>query len=260
MSGKIYIVTGSDGIAAETIKLLLKDGNRVCFIGLGEENCAALLSEINEMGFVADCKAGDLRNESVVRDWVSSCVKKHARIDGLFNVAGASGRKFGDGPLHECTLEGWEETLRINLTTQFQMCKAVINQMLLQEPDENGMRGVILNMASVLAFSPEAKNFNAIAYAAGKGAIISMTKASAAYYAKNKIRINAIAPGLALTKMSERASLDEKIAAYIKEKQPLAGTAISATDIAKAAVFLLGVSARMITGETLAVDAGWSIS
>lgn len=259
MTGKIYIVTGSSGIAAETIKLLLKEGNYVYFIGKGEENCESLSAEIKEMGFAADFKVGDLTNESVVSDLVSSCVKKYKRIDGLFNVAGASGRKFGDGPLHECTLEGWEETLRLNLTTQFQMCKFVINQMLLQELDENARRGVILNMASVLAFSPAAKNFNAIAYAAAKGAIISMTKTSAAYYAKSKIRINAIAPGLALTKMSERASLDEKIVAYIKEKQPLAGV-MPAIDIAKAAVFLLSTSAGMITGETLVVDAGWSIS
>lgn len=258
MSPKIYIVTGSSGIAAETIKLLLKEG-KVCFIGKGEENCTSLSTEINEMGFEADYKAGDLTNESVVSDLVSSCVKKYGRIDGLFNVAGASGRKWGDGPLHECTSAGWEETLRVNLTTQFQMCKLVINQMLLQEPDETGMRGVILNMASVLAFSPEAENFNAIAYASSKGAIISMTQTSAAYYAKSKIRINAIAPGLALTKMSERASLDEKIVACMKDKQPLAGV-MPAIDIARAALFLLSPSAGMITGQTLVVDAGWSIS
>jgi NAD(P)-dependent dehydrogenase (short-subunit alcohol dehydrogenase family) len=64
--------------------------------------------------------------------------------------------------------------------------------MISQEPDENGNRGVILNMASVLAFSPESKNFSAIAYATGKAAIIGMTKTAAAYYAKEKIRINTI--------------------------------------------------------------------
>jgi NAD(P)-dependent dehydrogenase (short-subunit alcohol dehydrogenase family) len=260
MPGKVYIVTGSTGIAAETIKLLVKEHHSVYFIGLEEIDCKNLLNEINTIGGSADFLTGDLTNESVIRNLVSSCIQKYGRIDGLFNVAGISGRKFGDGPLHECTLEGWSHTLNCNLTTQFQMCKYVLNQMLMQSPDDIGMRGAILNMSSVLAFSPEAKNFTAIAYAASKGAIISMTKTAAAYYAKDKIRINAIAPGLALTKMSARASENEEIISFMKEKQPLAGTVMKVKDVAQTAVFLLSNSANMITGETLVVDAGWSIS
>jgi NAD(P)-dependent dehydrogenase (short-subunit alcohol dehydrogenase family) len=260
MPGKIYIITGSTGIAAETIKLLVAEGNKVFFIGRDESHCEELQAEIKTMGHTADFISGDLTDENVVSKLVSSCIKKHKRIDGLFNVAGVSGRKYGDGPLHECTLEGWQTTLNINLTTQFQMCKYALNQMLFQQSGEDGMRGVILNMSSVLAFSPEAKNFTAIAYAAGKGAIISMTKTAAAYYAKDKIRINAIAPGLALTRMSARASENETIVECMKEKQPLAGTVMSAVDVAKAAVFLLSSHSAMITGETMVVDAGWSIS
>lgn len=260
MMGKIYIVTGSSGIAAATIKLLLKEGGHVFYIGKESDQCKRLQEEISSMKFSADYIVGDLTDESIVNKLVSSCIEKYGRIDGLFNVAGVSGRAFGDGPLHECTQEGWEKTLEVNLTTQFRMCKYVLNQMLLQEPDQEGRRGVILNMSSVLAFSPEANNFNAIAYAAGKGAIISMTKAAAAYYAKDSIRINAIAPGLALTKMSERASENEAIISFMKTKQPLAGTVMDAMDVAKAAVFLLSSAACMITGDTLVVDAGWSIS
>jgi NAD(P)-dependent dehydrogenase (short-subunit alcohol dehydrogenase family) len=260
MAGKVYIVTGSTGIAAETIKLLAADNNYVCYAGRDVSHCETLLEEISGKGYDADYVVGDLTNESVVQELVTACINIHGRIDGLFNVAGVSGRKFGDGPLHECTLEGWQTTLNINLTTQFQMCRYVLNQMLQQEPDGDGMRGVILNMSSVLAFSPEAKNFAAIAYAAGKGAIISMTKTAAAYYAKDKIRINAITPGLALTRMSARASENEAIVEFMKEKQPLAGTVMLALDVAKAAMFLLSNQSLMITGETMVVDAGWSIS
>ncbi|NLU90456.1 SDR family NAD(P)-dependent oxidoreductase [Chitinophaga sp. Ak27] len=260
MRGKVYIVTGASGIAAATIKLLLKAGGHVFYIGKESDQCECLQKEINSMKLSVDYMTGDLTDERIVDTLVSSCVKKYGRIDGLFNVAGVSGRKFGDGPLHACTLEGWEETLRINLTTQFQMCKYVLNEMLLQEPDGKGRRGVILNMSSVLAFSPEANNFSAIAYAAGKGAIISMTKAAAAFYAKDNIRINAIAPGLALTKMSERASENEAIVSFMKTKQPLAGAVMDVMDVAKAATFLLSEAACMVTGETLVVDAGWSIS
>jgi enoyl-[acyl-carrier-protein] reductase (NADH) len=87
-----------------------------------------------------------------------------------------------------------------------------------------------------------------------------MTKTAAAYYAKDKIRINAITPGLALTRMSARASENEAIVEFMKEKQPLAGTVMAAVDVAKAAMFLLSDQSLMITGETMVVDAGWSIS
>ncbi|TWF40365.1 NAD(P)-dependent dehydrogenase (short-subunit alcohol dehydrogenase family) [Chitinophaga polysaccharea] len=260
MAGEIYIVTGASGIAAATIKLLLQGGAHIFYIGKEPDQCRNLSEEIRSMELYADYIIGDLTDESTVYELVSSCIKKYGRIDGLFNVAGASGRSFGDGPLHECTLEGWQETLNINLTTQFLMCKYVLNQMLLQEPGENGGRGVILNMSSVLAFSPEAANFSAIAYATAKGAIISMTKTAAAFYAKSNIRINAIAPGLVLTRMSARASGSEKIVAFMETKQPLAGAVMDPIDVAKSAVFLLSDAACMITGETLVVDAGWSIS
>jgi NAD(P)-dependent dehydrogenase (short-subunit alcohol dehydrogenase family) len=260
MRSNVYVITGAAGIAAETIKILTSAGHRVYFISNDAKQCKLLSGELQLLGLSADYIVGDLTDERIVQKLVEACVRKYKRIDGLFNVAGISGRKFGDGPLHECTLEGWHQTLNNNLTTQFQMSKYVLNQMLTQKPDETGMKGVILNMSSVLACSPDAKNFNAIAYAAGKGAIISMTKAAAAYYAKYKIRINALAPGLALTKMSARASEDKEILSYMKEKQPLIGTVMAASDIARSAVFLLGNSANMITGETLTVDAGWSIS
>jgi len=265
MPDKVYIVTGAAGIAAETIRQLVEEGHAVYYIDREEVYCKQLEDEIIAMRGNAsrgdtEYLVGDLTDESTICKLVSFCIKKYGRIDGLFNVAGSSGRKFGDGPLHECTLEGWQQTLSNNLTTQFLMCKHVLNRMLLQEPDEAGMRGVILNMSSVLAFSPNATHFNAIAYATGKGAVISMTKTAAAYYAQDKIRINAIAPGLALTKMSARASENEEIVASMRKKQPLTGTVMTAKDVARAAVFLLSNSARMITGETLAVDAGWSIS
>ena len=75
---------------------------------------------------------------------------------------------------------------------------------------DNGRPGTILNMASVLAFSPEAQHFATHAYAASKGAIISMSRAMAAYYAPHKIRVNVIAPGLVRTPMSARAQSDEE--------------------------------------------------
>ncbi|MDX9880572.1 MAG: SDR family oxidoreductase [Prolixibacteraceae bacterium] len=260
MKNKTYIITGSSGIAAETIKLALAKGARVFFIGRDGHRCRDFSRELLGMGYSADYLVGDLTDPQVAVGLVQACREKYGRIDGLYNVAGISGRKYGDGPVHECTEGGWEKTITTNVTTQYRMCREVVRQMLSQEPDGNGLRGCILNMASVLGISPEARYFSTIAYAAAKGAIISMSKSMAARYAKDKIRVNAIAPGLALTRMSERASQNEEIIQFMKEKQPLAESVMDAKDVAEASIFLLSNQSKVITGETLVVDAGWSIS
>src|SRR5690606_9202285 len=119
------------------------------------------------------------------------------------------------------------------------------------EPDKNGLRGTILNMSSILGISPEPKFFSTIAYAAAKGAILSMSKSMAAYYAGQGIRVNAIAPGLAVTKMSERASANPEIIEFMKQQQPLTHNVMQAKDIAESAIFLLSSQSKVITGETL---------
>src|SRR5690606_32596843 len=128
------------------------------------------------------------------------------------------------------------------------------------EPDSDGMRGVLLNMASVLAFSPSARSFATHGYAASKGAIIAMSRSAAAYYAPHGIRINAIAPGLVRTPMSRRAQDDPAIVEYMRVKQPLPGGLLEPGDIASTALFLLSPAARSITGQVISVDGGWTVS
>lgn len=260
MKNKVYIITGASGIAAETIKLALRKKAKVFYISLTEKSSFDLHEDIQSMGFTADYIFGDLTNPKVAERLVRTCFEKHGRIDGLFNVAGSSGRKYGDGPAHLCTEEGWAKTMEINVTTQYRMCREVLKLMLEQEPDKNGIRGSILNMSSILGISPEPEYFSTIAYSSAKGAILSMTKSMASYYAKMGIRVNAIAPGLTLTGMSERASANEEIINLMKQKQPLKKGIMTAREVADCAIFLLSKQSRMITGEILKVDAGWNIS
>jgi NAD(P)-dependent dehydrogenase (short-subunit alcohol dehydrogenase family) len=171
-----------------------------------------------------------------------------------------SGRRFGDGPVHECTEEGWDVTMETNVKSTFLMCREVLRAMINQTPDENGIRGAILNMASVLVFSPEPQFFATHAYTASKSAIVGLTMAMAARYASDKIRVNAIAPGLTRTPMSGRAQQNPDILEFMRIKQPLSEDLIEADDVARAALFLLSSEARYITGEVLRVDAGWRVS
>lgn len=260
VQSRVYLITGSTGIAAATAKLAVQAGIKLFFTSRTAENCQRLADELQALE--GDCAflPAELTDPAAVDAVVQACVARYGRIDALFNVAGISGRRFGDGPLHECTVEGWDVTLDTNVKSQFLMCRAVLNQLLAQPIRDDGSRGAILNMASVLGFSPEAKHFATHAYAASKGAIIGLSKSMAAYYAPHKIRVNVIAPALIRTPMSARAQQNPVILDYMKVKQPLAADLIEAEEVANAALFLLGDQARYITGDVLTVDAGWTVS
>lgn len=260
LSSQTFLIVGSTGIGGATARLAAQAGARVFVVSRTEDNCRALAEEIEASGGQAKYFVADQTNAAQVEAAVSECSQVFGRIDALFNVAGISGRKFGDGPLHEVTEEGWDTTMDTNVKGMFFFCRAAINTLLQQSVGENGLRGTILNMASVLAFAPERNYFGTHAYAASKGAIIGMSRSMAAYYAPHKIRINVIAPSLVRTPMSQRAQENPDILKLMKTKQPLVKDMIEAVDVARAALFLLSDESRAITGDTLVVDAGWCLS
>ena len=255
MRDKILIITGSTGIGAAAARLAALQGARLV-VATGDEISGWELAA--ETG--AECWVGDLTRPGSAVSIVSQCLSRFGRVDAVFNVAGLSGRRFGDGPVHEVTAEGWELTLAQNLTATFQVCQAAIARMLEQEVAENGERGAIVNMGSVLAEAPEPRHFATHAYAAAKGAIAAMSRSMAAYYAPHKIRVNVVAPGLVRTPTSERAQANPELQEFIRKKQPLTGGMVDADDVARAALFLLSEEARCITGQILTIDAGWTVT
>ncbi len=176
-------------------------------------------------------------------------------VDVLFHIAGRSGRRAGDGPLHECSAEGWQTTLDANLTSTFLTNRSAVRHFL-----DSRQPGVILNLASVLPLSPSPYYFDTCAYTAAKGGIIALSRLAAARYAADGIRVNVLAPGLIDTPMSQRAVGDEAICRFLSTKQPLAGGPGRAEDVAESAVFLCGDESRLLTGVVLPVDAGWCVS
>jgi NAD(P)-dependent dehydrogenase (short-subunit alcohol dehydrogenase family) len=254
--GKVLLVTGTTGIAAATARLAADEGAQVCTVGIDRESGEALAASFAGCRFVP----ADLTHATQVAAAIHACVASFGRIDALFNVVGISGRRFGDGPLHECTEEGWDATFATNAKSMFLVSRDVVRRMLDQEPGSDGSRGVILNMGSVLASHPESRFFSTHAYAASKGAVLSLTRAMASYYAPHGIRVNAIAPSLVRTPMSTRAQESAEIVAFVGSKQPLAGGMLEADDVARAALFLLGAGSALVTGQVLGVDAGWSVS
>ena len=181
------------------------------------------------------------------------------RLDAVYGVAGISGRRYGDGPLHEATLEGWETVLATNATSQFLVVRAAVRRMLAQPPGDAGLRGAVLLMSSTLATHPAPAYFATHAYAASKGAIEAMTRALAAYYGPHGIRVNAIAPGAIQTPINRKAwdtpQALNKLLTLVPDKrigQP--------EDIGRAAVWLASDAADYGQGTTLYVDGGHSLA
>lgn len=254
LSGQnIILMGGTTGLGLSAAKKLVAAGACVVVSSRSQVNVDAALAELgtNARGFAADAASPEAAERAV-----ALAVSEFGRVDALYHVAGGSGRSKGDGPLHELTDEGLRYTLDLNLNSVIYSNRAVVKQFLKQ-----GGGGVILNMASVLGYSPSAQFFASHAYAAAKAGIIGFSKSIAAYYAPQNIRVNVIAPALVETPMSQRAVSNDDIMNFIKTKQPLDGGRVGMPeDCDAAALLLLSPDSKFITGQVLAVDGGWTVS
>lgn len=250
---RIVIIGGTTGIGLSAALAFVKEGAQVVMVGRDEENVKLAKQNLGEQAISV---VGDAVLEETTPHAISLCEEKFGGFDGLYHVAGGSGRKFGDGPLHDLTLSGWNKTLELNLTSLMLSNRAAITAF-----KKNKTGGAILNMASVLGFSPSPKYFVTHAYAASKAAIIGLTQSIASFYADENIRINAIAPALVETPMAQRAAQDEVIQAFIKTKQPLDGGRIGLpSDLDGAAIYFMSDYSKFATGQILSVDGGWHLS
>lgn len=247
------IMGGTTGMGIAAAMALKENGANILVVGRNEDSCRAAEQEL---GGNALALSGDATNAETMRNAIKMAHNTFGNITGLFHVAGGSGRRWGDGPLHKITLEGWNKTMELNLTSMMLSNQAMVNYFL-----EHKTTGVILNMGSVLGYSPSPKYFVTHAYAAAKSAIIGFSKSIAAYYAENNIRVNVLAPSLFITPMAQRAAEDENILKFLKTKQPLDGGRPGASeDINSAVLMFLHPDSKFITGQVLAVDGGWTLS
>jgi len=242
-SGKVAIITGgSRGIGKATAKLLVQEGASIIITARDETRLQASAKELNVIGI-----AGDIRKNQDVENVVKKTVEKFGRIDILVNNAGVFPQV---KPLHEISEEEWNEVIDINLTGQFRFTKAVIPHMM-----KNG--GCIINVSSDAGLK-SFENFEADAYSASKAALILLTKAWAIEYAKNKIRVNCVCPGVVETDMTQPFLKTEADRAITAADHPI-GRIGSPDDVARSILYLASEDSSWVTGAILPVDGGAAI-
>ncbi len=244
---------GTTGIGFSAARAFIAHGAAVVIVGRDPDSCTKAGEDLgnNCITIAADAQ----HPETAVRA-IDTCINNFGGFDGLYHVAGGSGRRFGDGPLHTMTLEGWNKTLEWNLTSLMLSNQAAVRSFL-----ERKQKGSILNLSSVLGYSPAPGYFTTHAYAAAKAGILGFSKAIAAAYAPQGIRVNVLAPAVVETPMAQRALNDESITTYLKTKQPLdGGRAGRPQDLDGLAIYFMSEQSVYTTGQVIGVDGGWDIS
>jgi NAD(P)-dependent dehydrogenase (short-subunit alcohol dehydrogenase family) len=254
LEGRAFVVIGgTSGLGLSAVRALVGSDARVVSVGRDPDKVEALRQELGAAGRVL---AGDAVDPSTAESAITECLGSFGRFDGLYHVAGGSGRRFGDGPLHTISDDGWDRTLDLNLKSIFLSNRAAVRRLL-----DRKQSGSVVNCGSVLGFSPSPHFFTTHAYAAAKAALIGLTRSAAAHYAGDDIRFNVVAPALVATPMSRRAQESSEIQAFIRTKQPLDGGRMGVPeDLDAAVLWLLSEASRFVTGQVISVDGGWTVS
>jgi meso-butanediol dehydrogenase / (S,S)-butanediol dehydrogenase / diacetyl reductase len=244
LSGKIIVLTGgADGIGRECARAYAREGAIVAIL---DRNIAAARFTAAELGPDTLALHADVSDGAAVEAAISSILARFGRIDAVHNNAGiASPSK----PLHETTEREWDDLQRINVKSVYWTTKFAFEALA-------ASKGAILNTASMVGLIGQE---NHAAYVATKGAMISLTKAMAADYARFGIRVNAVCPAGVWTPMLEKWCTEQPDPASIRQYLDdihLLGSCPHGDVIADAAVFLLSSKARFITGCILPVSGG----
>ena len=242
--GKVLVTGASSGIGQATALELGKRGYAVAVHYFhNEKGAEETLKQIREARGEAIGVKADVRHQAEVERMVEAIVERFGTIDALVNNAGSLVARV---PLLEMTQEYWNEVFTLNVNSVFYCTQAVARIMTRQKG------GVIVNVSSIAGRNGGGPG--AIAYAAAKGAVLTLTKGLAKELAPHGIRVNGVAPGVIQTPFHDRFTSAEQMKRMV-ELIPLkyAGTP---EETATVIAFLVSPEARYLTGETIEVNGG----
>jgi len=247
MNPSVVLVTGAlTGIGRATAFAFAREGHHVVVSGRREEAGRALAAELRTLGVEAEFIRADVRFEAEVRSLVAQTVERFGRLDIAVNNAGTEGQL---GPITEQSQANYEETFAVNVLGTLLSVKHEMRVMLPQGA------GAIVNISSVAG---QVGIAGAAVYVASKHAVEGITKSAALEGAAAGVRVNAVAPGPVATEMLDRfVGNNEEAKAGFLATVP-ARRAASVEEIAQTVVFLAGDKARYLTGQSLAVDGGYT--
>jgi NAD(P)-dependent dehydrogenase (short-subunit alcohol dehydrogenase family) len=189
----------------------------------------------------------DLSKTHLIPQYVKDILAECGKIDILINNAGNQVRK----PALEFTLEEWNSVVTVHLTASFAMAHAVVPGMI-----ERG-DGKIINIASINCVMAVP---NIIAYTAAKSGVAGLTRSMAVEWTQYNIRANAIGPGFARTKLTEKLFQDPVRTKWVMDRIPMKRVVDPENDLGYVAVFLASDASRYITGQVIYADGGWLAS
>ncbi|CDD29691.1 putative 2 5-dichloro-2 5-cyclohexadiene-1 4-diol dehydrogenase [Clostridium sp. CAG:433] len=236
---KVAVVTGgASGIGLATTKKLLSEGANVVILDLKMDE--EIINSLGENVLYLKC---DVSNEENVKNCIEEIIKKFDHIDYLVANAGIGG---SSSKPHEVSMDEWNKVISVNQTGIFLLNKYVINEML-----KSG-KGAVVNTSSMYGLVGSTTSF---AYSASKGAINQMTRSLALTYARENIRVNAIAPGYVDTPIL--SMVPDNIKEAMGTELPI-GRLGKDTEIANLICYLLSDDASFITGAIIPIDGGFT--
>ncbi len=245
LQNKTVIVTGAgSGIGQAVALTFAKEGAKVVVADWAEKGGQETVEMVKQKGGQAVFVKTDVSQASDIEKMVGVCLENFGQVDILVNNAGI----LKMGALHQASEEDWDAVLSVNLKSIFLASKKVIPEML-----KLG-KGKIVNVASIAGLV----GFEGIgAYCASKGGIIALTREMALEYAKNKINVNCIAPGVIKTAMTKDMLADQATKTNFETQTPYPRLG-EPEDIAMAALYLASDESDFVTGEVLVVDGGFT--
>ena len=245
LAGKVVVITAAagTGIGSAVARRCLAEGAQVMLSDQHERRLAAAQAELatgpGDAGRVA-AQPCDVTDEQQVEALVAAAVRHYGRIDVLINNAGLG----GTASILEMTDDQWQRVLDVTLTGTFRCTRAVLRQMVAQ-----GHGGAVVNNASVLGWRAQPGQAH---YAAAKAGVMALTRCAAMDVAAHGIRVNAVAPSLAIHPFLARVT-SEELLADLAQKEAF-GRAAEPAEVATVIAFLASDYASYLTGEVISVS------